>query len=85
MKFNINSEVKVKMKPMGHAIHRAAHMKLYHDYPLNSKPEYVPIKEDEEGWSTWQLWRLMNEFGEHLYNGAEIPFEAEIEIVDDMA
>ena len=80
MKFNINHEVKVKLTKKGHAICKANHLKLYIRYPPNSFPEYHAPKEDADGWSSWQLWTLMREFGEHMYNGAELPFETEIEI-----
>lgn len=83
MKFNINHKVRVKLTKMGHAIHRANHMKLYMGYPSNSWPTYNSPEEDANGWSTWQLWKLMREFGSHMYNGAEVPFETEIELLED--
>mgnify|MGYP001432822685 CR=1 FL=1 len=82
MKFNINHEVKVKLTKMGNAICKANHLKLYIHYPPNSVPVYIPPTEDADGWSTWQLWELMREFGEHMYNGAKVPFETEIEIIE---
>lgn len=80
MKFNINDKVRVKLTPMGLAIHRANHYKLYEKYPPNSVPIYVPPEQNSDGWSTWQLWDLMREFGQHLRNGADVPFEPEIEL-----
>ena len=50
------------------------------------KPEdYIPPKEDTEGWSTWQLWDLMQRFGQHFYlqnTPAQMPFETTIEIIE---
>lgn len=37
--------------------------------------------EDENGFSQWQMWRLFETFGEHIFLGCEPPFETEIEIV----
>jgi hypothetical protein len=37
--------------------------------------------EDAEGFSTWQLWALMADFGEHIAMGLEVPFETSIQIV----
>lgn len=40
---------------------------------------YIPPVEDSDGWSSWQLWNLMQELGPHIYIGCEIPFETTIE------
>ena len=81
MKFNINNEVKVKLTETGHAILKGNHVKqceiLGNDYGYN------PPKEDSEGWSKWQLWVLMDTFGGHIFNSAKVPFETEIEILEE--
>ena len=40
------------------------------------------ITERDDGWSRWQLWDLMSTFGEHVYPGAQTPFETEIRLTE---
>ena len=75
MKFNINHMVRVKLTDKGRAIHRE-NWEI-----LSRKLGYCPPVEDKNGWSTWQMWSLMNHFGEHLFCGSEPPFETTIDIV----
>lgn len=79
MEFNINYNVWVKLTDHGRAIHRMEYDDLMR--PL-AKPlfEYAPVKEDADGWSEWQLWKLMETFGEHYHNGCILPFETTIRI-----
>ncbi|MBR1230243.1 hypothetical protein JQ600_35700 [Bradyrhizobium sp. AUGA SZCCT0176] len=77
MKFNINNEVKVRLTESGRRIHRAQWDQL----GITSFP-YQPPKEDSRGWSKWQLWCLMRDFGPHLNNGFDPPFKTEIDIPD---
>ena len=82
LEFNINDTVKVKLTEHGHDLLCKQHYALWEDVEHNKRPVYNPPKEDEEGWSTWQLWVLMNAFGAHLYNGASpLPFNPAIKIV----
>ena len=81
MKFNINGYVKVRLTPNGKAI-------LRQNYDRDTAlidPEYVvPFAlpaEDGNGWSTWQLWVLMETFGPSISIGMNPPFETYIEIV----
>ncbi len=75
MKFNINSFVRVKLNEHGHLIHRQRHSRLLPSF------EYHPVEQDEEGWSKWQLWKLMHVFGDHVMLGSKVPFETEIELI----
>lgn len=80
MRFDINHMVKVRLTPFGRA-------QLAADYATfcaknNISRPYVPPAEDAEGWSTWQLWRLMFALGQHFGNGVDAPFETEIEIIE---
>jgi len=79
MKFNINNNVRVKLTDKGREIHRKKYDNLWNGY--HSLP-YIPVEEDENGWSTWQLWQLMSNFGDSMYNGCDLPFETEIEIME---
>lgn len=79
MKFNINHDVKVRLTERGHKILLEQHIERNRMYPKGF-PTYAAPKEDADGWSTWQPWRLMQAFGEHVYNGCEMPSETEIDI-----
>lgn len=77
MNFNVNDYVYVKLTDYGREVHRKNHEKLFLN---NSAVNYVPPKEDDEGWSKWQLWHLMQEFGPHMTVGMKIPFETVIKM-----
>lgn len=63
---NINSMVKVKLTDVGRKIHEA--------YFPN-----IEIDVDEDGYTKFQVWRLMNIFGQWLtIGGGEHPFDLEI-------
>lgn len=47
-----------------------------------SLAKYLP-KEDDDGYTTWQLWVLMNEFGEHMIIGLDVPFETNIILIPE--
>lgn len=79
MRFNVNNYVRVKLTDIGRDALRKEHENLYRLF--DKVPEYLPPKEDADGWSEWQLWDLMNKLGPHCRNGAHVPFSTEIEIV----
>ena len=79
MKININDVVKVRLTEYGRKIHRGNHQKFW-SMLGKCDVKYFPPEEDENGWSEWQLWDLMNEFGKHVGLGSKLPFETEIEI-----
>lgn len=80
MKFNVNHMVKVKLTEQGRRHIRTNHELLYHNWRV--PPPYPTIEEDADGWSKWQLWRLMQEFGRYITMGFDAPFETEIEIIE---
>lgn len=83
MKFNINDKVRVRLTDRGRRILREQHIELSMQIPAMRSPwkQYVPPKEDADGWSEWTLWDLMNRFGPYLHPGAvEPPFYLDIEI-----
>ena len=63
MKFNVNNYVRVKLTEVGKNILEAEEIK------------YLP---DEEGFVRFQMWELMQIFGNHMWNGCDIPFETNI-------
>jgi len=85
MKFNVNDYVRVKLTEAGRLHILQEHKALYDRLQLPAG-DYSPLpKEDEEGWSTFQLWVLMSRFGSMIEVGVwgdNLPFETEIEIVE---
>lgn len=80
MKFNVNDYVRVKLTPTGKEILRKQFEERHERMPQVFKELSLP-EEDENGFSQWQMWRLFETFGEHIFLGCEPPFETEIEIV----
>jgi hypothetical protein len=80
MKFNMNHVVRVKLTPKGRDQLKADHIKRLDPLGLLTKFPYQPPEEDADGWSRWQLWVLMEKFGEHMGLGRELLFDAEIDI-----
>lgn len=81
MLFNINESVKVKLNDHGREILQRQHENLYRSIP-GKRRAYTPRSTDADGWSTWQLWDLMNTFGPYVGLGMSVPFDTEIEIPD---
>lgn len=78
IEFNINQYVRVRLTETGHKIHKEDYDRIYRNYKKNPYP-YNPPKEDEDGWSRWQLWTLMELFGSSIHIGInEAPFETNI-------
>lgn len=78
MRFNINDEVMVRLTDEGRRRLKANHDNLFADW--SRPPEYRAPEERKGGWSKWQLWVLMNEFGPHMRHGGDCFFETAIEI-----
>ena len=81
MKFNINEKVKVKLNEHGLKILKDQHDELRGWCP--SIGEYREPKIDNDGFTEFQLWNLMEKFGSHITLGSIPPFETEIEIPDN--
>lgn len=81
MKFNINHNIKVRLTDLGRAIHEKQHDTVLGN--MRYKYPYNPPKEDENGWSKWQLWDFMATFGPYMGNGCDMPAETEIEILEE--
>lgn len=64
MKIDVNDFVFIRITPKGR--------ELYDDNGRHP--------EDADGWSTWQLWEVMQAFGPFLYKGAPPPFETRMRI-----
>lgn len=81
-KLSLNDIVYVKLTQKGHDIHRQQHEDLVDTIRRRSGTEpdlkYLPVDEDEQGLSKWQLWDLMQTFGPHIGAGIDAPIEINI-------
>ena len=75
LKFNVNDIVRVKLTQVGLNIIRKKE-----DCYRHLKISGIKRKKDKEGYTKFQLWELMSLFGDHLYNGCDVPFNPEIKI-----
>jgi len=80
MKFNVNEEVRIKLTDLGRAKLRANHDKIFNTPELRRDYPYLAPKEDAAGWSNFQLWNVMVEFGDAIGNGAPLLFDTNIDI-----
>ena len=80
MKINLNDYVWVKLTEHGKKIHKERYDELVRMTGGLWKYEYEPVKEDEDGWSRWQFWCLMEAFGAHVSMGLEAPFETTLRV-----
>ena len=76
--FNLNNKVRVRLTDHGRAALMTDHV-LFWAKAGRSMP-YTPPKEDADGWSEWQLWRLMSALGNHIGVGLENVIETNIEL-----
>lgn len=83
MMFNVNHRVRVKLTDYGRALHMEEHMKFWRTTHLLNILNYVPPKEDAEGWSSWQLWNLMSVFGPHIAPARPLCFEPDIQLIQE--
>lgn len=73
--FNINDSVWVKLTESGREWYKA-------EYQKRTGVDSLPRIQEVNGWSRWQLWDLMNMFGERLVMGFDLPFDTEMSLVD---
>lgn len=76
--FNINYAVKVKLTERGFQIHEKYYKELRKEY---FRLEYLKPEVDEDGYSKFQMWTLMDIFGSHIHIGSGIerlPFDTNI-------
>lgn len=78
--FNINDYVRVKLTERGFEILKKDAEEFRRLYPTALLGAYVPPKVDAEGYSKFQLWHLMKEFGPHITMGTVPPFGTIIDI-----
>jgi hypothetical protein len=78
IEFSLNEYVLVKLNNTGIDILKENHTRLRSFYPSIGKFT-LPVT-DEDGWSKWQLWVLINTFGDRVNMGVTSPFEINIKI-----
>ena len=74
--FNINNCIKVRLTDKGREMHRAKYEANLHNRYL--RLPYRPPTEDNDGWSKWQAWDFMSEFGDQMGMGFDLPTETNI-------
>lgn len=77
--FNINHIVEVKLTDTGRAELKRQDEALRKEFPKLS--EFQPRKEDDDGWSVWQMHELMERLGFMCRMGSDLPFEVDIKII----
>ena len=81
IEFNINEFVKVKLTAVGRAELKRQHDELCEAFP-NIETEISDIyQSDEDGYTKFQLWSLMNTFGHICHMGSAPPFDTTIILV----
>jgi hypothetical protein len=79
-KVNFNETVKVKLTDIGVAILKRQRDEINQYIKSRGAKglgDYEP-KIDDEGYTSFQLWSLMNHFGEVMVLGSEPPFEGDM-------
>jgi len=76
MKFNVNDTIKVRLNARGIAIMEKHHNELRLRIPAIK--EFKAPAVDDHGYSSFQLWAFMQEFGPYMVLGLEVPFDSEI-------
>jgi hypothetical protein len=66
--FNLSEQVQIRLTQKGRDILKE--QKYLEEW----------IKEDKDGWSTWQMHTLFQYFGQHIYVGCTPPFELTIRL-----
>lgn len=77
--FNLNNYIYVKLTQKGKDELKRQHDDLVSNYPNYISP-YIPPKEDEHGYSKFQMWVLMKNLGHLCVIGLELPFETEVKL-----
>lgn len=82
-KFNINYNVKVKLTDYGVSILKQRHYDLDQSIRAHGGKGLGEFKDrrDKEGYQTFQMWSLMETFGEYMSIGSPLVFETEIIIM----
>jgi hypothetical protein len=81
VEFNLNHNVQVKLTETGLNELECQHNELWNSGVFNKvHKEFIPPATDKDGWTHFQLWVLMENFGDIIHNGCNVPFETTIRI-----
>ena len=75
----MNETVSVQLTDVGRQILHNQHAELNKFIPQDRCKWSMP-REDEDGWSKWQMWVLMETFGQHMSMTGDNPFNLNIRI-----
>ena len=81
IQINLNEVVKVKLTERGKEIHKKIHEDIRKEAP-HLIGEYKGPIVDAEGYTKYQLWELMGDFGSQMFNGSPPCFEGNNIIID---
>lgn len=78
---NLNHAVCVRLTEHGRLHHRNHWRAMFETLGADEdyiRKHYNAPQETEDGWSEWQLWDLMSNFGEAMHMAPPVPFETEM-------
>ena len=78
--FNVNNCFRIRLTDRGREVHRANHDALFKCVPARHSPSYLAPVADADGWTKMQAWEVMQEFGQSIRLGGDVPFETTIQI-----
>ena len=81
VKLNMNDYVKVRLTDRGRELMQKDHEEFLASIPLRAQQAIGPFKPpvaDDDGYSRFQIWHLMQLFGPHISLGCVMPFDPEI-------
>ncbi|QDV86931.1 hypothetical protein [Planctomycetes bacterium TBK1r] len=76
--FNLNDYVYVRLTEHGRQVHREWFESVMSGNLWDAG--YTKPVEDDDGWSKWQMWSLINVFGNHVYMGAKPCFDMNVKL-----
>jgi hypothetical protein len=80
--FNINETVKVRLTEYGKKLHKQQWVDFWSSIGRLNENPYAPPQEDENGYVKFQMWDLMEKFGNHCGLCKELAFETVI-LIDE--
>ena len=81
-KFNINYSVKVLLTDYGKKIHKQQWEDFWNSIGRLDENPYTPLKTDADGYVDFQMWDLMEKFGNHCGLCKELAFDTVI-LIDE--
>lgn len=85
---HVNDFVMIKLTDRGREIHRQGWERLWGPVgelrrSTGHAPTYIPPVEDINGWSRWQIWVFLQEFGPHIRLGGPTLFAGDLRFLPD--